>query len=99
LGAPGNALREDELGDFDVARYFRPVYPRLLRFTGPHPDAALQTLARLSPALSEHHRLTAKIAARQPVAVKLSNIVRKANYEMRWRFRATNPVARRISTP
>ena len=32
LGAPGEVLREAELDGFDVVRYFRPVYPRLLRF-------------------------------------------------------------------
>src|SRR6516225_4507457 len=51
LGAPGNVLREEQLAAFDVVEYFRPVYPRLLRFSGAHPGAALETLERLRPKL------------------------------------------------
>ncbi len=52
LGAPGNVLREDELDAFDVKRYFKPVWPRLLRFRGEHPVAARVTLECLANAAS-----------------------------------------------
>jgi Glycosyl transferase family 2 len=96
LGAPGNVLRQDQLEDFDVERYFAPVYPRLLRFSGRHPDAAMPTIARLAPALEQHHRLTAAKAAAQSPAVKLRNFVRQLNYEMRWRARSLNPASSRL---
>jgi hypothetical protein len=97
LGAPGNVLREDELGDFDVARYFAPVYPRLLRFNGAHPEAARAVLYRLSEQLRPHHELTDRIVSAQPFFVKTRNLVRKLNYEFRWRSRALAPLARHLA--
>jgi hypothetical protein len=97
LGAPGNVLREEQLDTFDVAQYFRPVYPRLLRFSGTHPPAAQETLRRLRAELSSHHRLTAEIANARPAAVKMKNVLRKLNYELRWLSRASNASARRLT--
>jgi len=97
LGAPGNILREDELHDFDVARYFAPVYPRLLRFGGEHPAAALPVVEALRPELQGHHELTARIVAQLPLPVKLRNLARKFNYELRWRSRNLAPLGRRLT--
>jgi hypothetical protein len=96
LGAPGNVLREDELGSFDVARYFAPVYPRLLRFGGAHPRAAEPTLARLDGGLRGHHEQTEQMVRRQSPAIKLRNALRKLNYELRWRSRGFDPLARQL---
>ncbi|MGB8908462.1 MAG: glycosyltransferase [Candidatus Cybelea sp.] len=96
LGAPGNVLREEELGAFDVVRYFAPVYPRLLRFTGSHPSYARSTLEHLNPSLQRHHELTAQVVGTQPVVVKLRNLFRKPHYELRWRSRALDPLGRRL---
>lgn len=96
LGAPGDVLAADELESFDVVRYFAPVYPRLLKFRGRHPEAAQSALERLAPALQKHHELTARIVSKEPMRVKLVNLVRKLNYEMRWRLRAAAPSARRL---
>ena len=96
LGAPGDVLREDQLGDFDIEEYFAPEWPRLLRFRGRHPKAAFATLARLRPQLREFHDLTRRMVLGQPPAVKLRNVARKANYELRWRGRALNPLAHRL---
>jgi hypothetical protein len=96
LGAPGGVLTEEELADFDVATYFAPEYPRLLHFTGRHPPAAQPALEALWPSLQVAHALTARIVAAQPLQVKLRNVVRKANYELRWRGRAVNPLARSL---
>jgi hypothetical protein len=97
LGAPGDVLREDELDDFDVARYYAPVYPRLLRFSGAHPVAARATVERLRRELAAEHRLTREIVARQPARTKIRNVARKLNYEMRWRSRVLDPLARDLA--
>jgi hypothetical protein len=94
LGAAGNVLREDELDDFDVERYFEPVWPRLLRFRGEHPTAARETLDALRPQLRETHELTQRIVGSQPRSVKARNAARQLNYELRWRGRRLNPLAR-----
>ena len=94
LGAPGNVLREDELDSFDVVRYFKPVYPKLLRFAGTHPPAAGATLDCLRASLRSDHDLTARVAASQPASVKLRNVLRKLDYELRWRARTLDPSAR-----
>ncbi len=96
LGAPGNVLREEELRSFDIAQYFAPVYHLLMRFVGEHPAAAAATLARLGPALEPFHALTERVARRQSPLVKARNAVRRLNYELRWRGRALNPLARRL---
>lgn len=97
LGAPGGVLAEEQLAGFDVAEYFKPEYPRLLRFTGQHPLPVRATLDRLRPELAEYHALTARIVAAQPVRVKIRNALRRVNYDLRWRGRALNPLARRLT--
>jgi hypothetical protein len=97
LGAPGNVLGEDELEAFDVVRYFAPVYPRLLHFTGMHPAAARPTLERLAPALEPNHELTDRMVRSQPPQMKVSNFFRKMNYELRWRSRKMTTVARLLA--
>jgi hypothetical protein len=94
LGAPGNVVREDELSSLDVVRYYTPVYPRMLRFTGKHPAAALATLDRLARELRSDHDLTATVVRAQSVPTKLRNVLRKLNYELRWRGRALDPRVR-----
>lgn len=99
LGAPGAVLREDQLDGFDVAVYFAPEYPRLLRFAGKHPPAVGVALESLRPGLRRTHDLSERIVRAQPFAVKARNALRKLNYEMRWRGRALDPLARRIRAP
>jgi hypothetical protein len=97
LGAPGNVLRENELHDFDVERYFAPVYPRLMRFAGRHPEAARTTVERLALELRSDHATTHRVVAGQGVSPRVRNVVRQLNYELRWRSRALSPWARRLS--
>lgn len=97
LGAPGDVLREDQLDDFDVARYYAPVYPRLLRFRGKHPAAGRATVERLRTELAQAHQLTREIVAAQPIRTKARNVVRKLNYELRWRSRIADPLARALA--
>jgi glycosyl transferase family 2 len=94
LGAPGGVLREEQLDDFDVAQYFAPEYPRLLEFRAQHPPAARATIAALVPQLREYHDLTARVVRAQSSHVKARNVVRQANYELRWRGRKLDRIAR-----
>jgi hypothetical protein len=96
LGAPGDVLREDQLDNFDVAGYFEPEYPRLLRFTASHPKAVRATLERLRPQLRAYHELTARIVRGQPIPIAIRNAFRRLNYELRWRGRAIDPLARKL---
>jgi hypothetical protein len=98
LGAPGEVLPEERLGDFNVADYFRPVYPRLLEFTGKHPVLAQKTLDFLTPRLQKEHELTRKIVNSQHVSVKVRNVLRRWNYQVRWRSRFMDPLSRRLMT-
>ncbi|HZY97978.1 MAG TPA: glycosyltransferase [Candidatus Baltobacteraceae bacterium] len=94
LGAPGGVLREEQLDDFDVAEYFAPEYPRLLEFRAEHPPAARATIAALVPQLREYHDLTARIVRAQSPQLKARNAVRQGNYELRWRGRGLDKIAR-----
>jgi hypothetical protein len=96
LGAPGDVLREEQLDAFDVERYFAPVYPRLMRFRGTQPPAALETLERLRPVLAPFHAITARMARKQAMGTRFRNAVRRVNYELRWRGRALDPRARSL---
>jgi hypothetical protein len=96
LGAPGDILREDQLDAFDVAEYFKPVYPDLLHFNGKHPPAAQPIIASLTTELAADHARTAEIVAAHTPSLKLRNAVRKVNYELRWRGRAFDPLARML---
>jgi hypothetical protein len=99
LGAPGDVLPEDALAAFDVAAYFAPEYPRLLHFDATHPPAARPAIARLEPQLQAYHGLTARIVRAQSLRVKGKNLLRKLNFELRWRGRRLDPLARRFLTP
>jgi hypothetical protein len=96
LGAPGGVLPEDQLDHFDVVRYFAPEYPRLLEFRAQHPPAARATIAALAPQLREYHDLTARTVRAQSARIKARNVMRQANYELRWRGRALDGQARRL---
>lgn len=97
LGAPGNVLREEELAGFDVVRYYAPVYPRLLRFRGLPPPAARPVVEKLALRLRPHHDLTARVAQAQTPSVKLKNVLRRLNYEVRWRSRTLSLLGRRLA--
>lgn len=96
LGAPGKVVDEAQLRDIHVPTYFAEFYPRLMRFRGAHPPAALATIARLRKQLAPLHALTDELARKQTLATRARNLLRRANYEQRWRLRAINPLARRL---
>jgi hypothetical protein len=96
LGAPGNVLSQEQLEGFDVVEYFKPVYPRLIRFRGKHPAAASGVLAVLTPKLRQNHEVTAIIVRAQPLTVKAVNVLRRYNYQVRWRGRFIDRLSRRL---
>jgi len=96
LGAPGNILSEEQLEGFDVVEYYKPVYPRLIRFRGRHPAAASAVLGVLRPKLSQNHEITAIIAREQPLTVKAVNVLRRYNYQVRWRSRFIDRLSHRL---
>ena len=58
--------------------------------------AAQATLQRLNPSLQRHHALTERVVRGQSVAAKARNLLRKPHYELRWRSRILDPLARRL---
>jgi hypothetical protein len=96
LGAAGNILSEEQLEGFDVVQYFKPVYPRLIRFRGEHPPAARPALAVLRPKLSQNHEITAITVRSQPLTVKAVNVLRRYNYQVRWRSRLIDRLSHRL---
>jgi hypothetical protein len=99
LGAPGETIAEDEVDRVDPAAYFAPVYPRLLRFRGEHPEPARAAIERLRRQLATEHALTERLARAQPMHVRFANAIARLNYEQRWRARALHPLARALVAP
>lgn len=99
LGAPGRVVAEEALPEVAPENYFefQGRWPRALRFTGEHPLAARAIIERLeherAPEFAAIDRL---IRSRQPAAQRLKNAFAKLNYELRWRGRGFNPLARTI---
>lgn len=99
LGAPGRVVHESELDRIDVDSYFefQHRWAVALRFTGAHPPAARETIARIrAERHDEFARVDAIVRERQPAKQRLSNALMKLNYELRWRGRAFNPQARQL---
>jgi hypothetical protein len=99
LGAAGRVLEEHEIDDVGVDTYFEfeHRWVNALRFSGAHPPAARETIARLR---SERHadfaRVDELVRAHQSMGQRTRNALMKLNYEMRWRGRALNPQARQL---
>lgn len=98
LGAPDEAAGE-ELERVDPLSYvaFAKRWDQALRFTGRHPAAAAPVIARLRrERTAEFAQAEAQIRRAQPPAVRARNALLKWNFELRWRGRALNPLARRL---
>ena len=97
LGQAGAIVEEEQLDKLDPAQYFAALWPRTLHFSGEHPPAARAAIAvlqkRYAPELER-----AEVLARdaQPAPVRFRNLLRKLNYEQRWRLRALDPRARSL---
>jgi len=100
LGAPGDIVTIDQLRDIDPVEYFAPLWPLALRFHGKHVRFVRATELRLRQAYRDTYTLAdATIPTYQPPQVKLSNVIRKLNFEQRWRVRLLDPQAKRLLRP
>jgi hypothetical protein len=99
LGAPGEVVHESELDEVQAENYFEFAHrwATALRFTGAHPQPARAVIDRLRHERAEEFaRVEQLIRERQPLGQRLRNAAMKLNYELRWRGRALNPLARRL---
>jgi hypothetical protein len=99
LGAPGQVVHESEMDRVEAENYFEFAdrWARVLRFTGSHPPAARPVIERLSrERAAEFGRIERLIEQRQPPPQRIRNAIMKMNYELRWRGRAFDPLARRL---
>jgi hypothetical protein len=97
LGQAGEIVAADALDTIDPATYFADKWPILLPFHGEHPPAVLPTLARLRVELADQFaRADALVRAKQPWWRRARNALESANYDVRWRGRGLDPLARSL---
>jgi len=97
LGQEGEVVAKDALDAIDPAAYFADKWPILLPFRGEHAVAVQPTLARLRVDLADQFaRADALVRANQAWPRRFRNAIEAANYEMRWRGRALDPLARKL---
>jgi len=94
LGQHGEIVPEAELDRLEEATFFAEFWPKLLRYRGRHPQAALATISELHVQLAEQERIAHELVRdSQNATVRLSNALRQANYNQRWIGRWLNPLA------
>jgi hypothetical protein len=99
LGAPGRIVDERHLGSTTVDNYFefQERWQSALRFHGEHPPAARAAIERMRAERAvEFAQVDRLIASAQSPAVRARNLLRRANYEQRWRLRVFNLPALRL---
>jgi GT2 family glycosyltransferase len=97
LGQAGAIVTEGEEASVRAIDYFSAQWPLVLRYHGDHPPAVDELRALLERTDSERFTWTERTAARlQPLRVRAANLVRRLNFEYRWRGRALDPRARRL---
>jgi hypothetical protein len=99
LGQTGEIVTEEALDSLDPATYFKRIWPEVLHFTGEQPPAARSIVARLRDEYAaEQERALELTRAAQPPLVRARNALMKLNYELRWRSRALNTLASRLTS-
>lgn len=97
LGQAGPIVAEQDEPALREEDYFRSLWPLVLRYHGDHPPAVAQLRATLERSECERFAWSERIATQfQPAHVRLSNVVRRANFEYRWRGRLLDPRALRL---
>lgn len=97
LGQVGHTHTDADLADEDITAFFRDFWPRALRYSGDHPAAALPVRAELerrNPGFSA--RVDAAVHDAQTPQTRVTNLVRRLNFEYRWRGRFLDPRARAL---
>jgi hypothetical protein len=97
LGQAGPTVAEADEPGVRVVDYFHSLWPLVLRYRGDHPAAVADLQAALERAEHERFAWSEHTAAQfQPPHVRAANLVRRANFEYRWRGRALDPRAQRL---
>ncbi len=97
LGQAGPTVAEQDVAHIREVDYFRSLWPLVLRYHGDHPAAVADLQAALERAEHDRYAWSERIAREfQPLHVRAANIIRRANFEYRWRGRALDPRAQRL---
>jgi GT2 family glycosyltransferase len=100
LGQAGPIVAEQDEPTVRDVDYFRALWPLVLHYHGDHPQAVADVRARLESTERERYLRSARIAAEfQLPHVRAANVIRRANFEYRWRGRALDPRARKLMYP
>lgn len=101
LGADGDVVPESRLDAIDRESHFAEYWPKLLPFSGSHPQVATSVIAGLRSVLHEQYADTDRYVARhhQGVFGALSRRFWQYNYHLRWSSRRFSPIARRLCAP
>jgi hypothetical protein len=97
LGQAGPTVAEEDEPAVRVVDYFHSLWPLVLRYHGDHSEAVADLRAALERTERERFLWSEHTAAQfQPPHVRAANLVRRANFEYRWRGRALDPRAQRL---
>jgi hypothetical protein len=97
LGQAGPTVAEADEARVREVDYFHAFWPLALRYHGDHPAAVRELQAELERTEHDRYAWSERTAAQfQPPIVRLANLVRRANFEYRWRGRTLDPRARRL---
>lgn len=94
LGQAGATVAEKDLATLREVDYFRAQWPRVLRYHGQHSPAVLPLQRKLEESERVRYAWSERTAGEfQTPRTRLVNIVRRLNFEYRWRGRALDPRA------
>jgi hypothetical protein len=97
LGQAGAIVAEADEANVREIDYFRALWPLVLRYHGDHPEAVAELRATLERTEHDRYAWCERTAAQfQPPHIRVANLVRRANFEYRWRGRALDPRGRRL---
>jgi hypothetical protein len=97
LGQAGPTVAEADETRVREIDYFHALWPLALRYHGDHPAAVGELRAALERTEHDRYAWSERTASQfQPPLVRLANLVRRANFEYRWRGRALDPRARSL---
>ena len=97
LGQAGPTVAEEDEAAVRGIDYFRSLWPLVLRYHGDHPAAVADLKVVLERTARERNAWSERTAAQfQPPRVRAANLVRRANFEYRWRGRSLDPRAQRL---
>ena len=100
LGQVGVTYDDAELPRLDPAYFYRDHWPLALRYRGADPPAVREVRALLEGRDGALYAFAdAQIVRVQTSAIRIRNMVRRVNFEYRWRGRALDPLARRLAAP